>query len=128
MKQCAKALQKIRKAVNCTYKAKMQKNMQSNTQTIAHDTYENRMQNANLEQAKKYINNLVIASPKKQATTQGKSTTLNINASKQQSSTTTSRILSNMQNIALQQASKPGQRRWQDASKSAPNIAKKLKR
>ena len=59
---------------------------------------------------KKYITNLVIASPKKQAKTQGKSPTQNINACDKQSSPKTSSAVKKMRNIALQGESKPGQR------------------
>ena len=63
---------------------------------------------------KKCITNLVIASPKKQATTQGKSPTLNINAYNKQSSSKASIVGKKTHNIALQGESKPGQRRQQD--------------
>ena len=63
---------------------------------------------------KKYITNLVIASPKKHVTTQGKSPTLNINAYNKQSSSKASSVGKKTHNIALQGESKPGQRRQQD--------------
>ena len=44
-------------AGNCTYKAKMQTNMRVNTQTIAHNTYENSMQNAK-QQKQEIMNHL----------------------------------------------------------------------
>lgn len=62
---------------------------------------------------KKCNTNLVIASPKKQATTQGKSPTLNENECNKQSSPTASSVSKKMHNIALQGESKPGQRRQQ---------------
>ena len=52
------------------------KKMQTNTQIIVHNAYQNTVQSAKVKQTNKKCNtNLVIASPKKQATTQGKTPT-----------------------------------------------------
>ena len=63
---------------------------------------------------RKCITNLVIASPKKQSTTQGIRPTLKINACNKQLSSKASSVGAKTHNIVLQGESKPGQRRQQD--------------
>ena len=57
MRECSNTFQKIQQAGNYTYKAKMQTNVHTNTQTIVHDTYENSMQNAK-QQKQEIMHNL----------------------------------------------------------------------
>ena len=52
-KKCTKVLQKIRQARDAHIISKTQKSKQENKQAIAHNTHENRMQNAIVEQSKK---------------------------------------------------------------------------
>ena len=75
-----------------------------------------KMQMCNMQ--KKCITNLVITSPKKQATTQIKSPTLNINAYNKQSSPKASSVGKKIHNIVLQGESKPGQRETTRFSKN----------
>ena len=77
-----------------------------------------KMQMCNMK--KKYITNLVITSPKKQATTQVKSPTLStcINAYNKQSSPKASSVGKKIHNIVLQGESKPGQRETTRFSKN----------
>jgi len=75
-----KSIAKIRQARNYTYKVKMQKNSQSSTQTIVHNTYQKWMQNAEMKQEKKCNTHFAITHPKKTVTTPGKSPTLKVNA------------------------------------------------
>ena len=53
IKQSSKRLQKIRQAFNYIYKAKAQKISQAHKQNIAHNVYENMMQNVKFTKAKK---------------------------------------------------------------------------
>ena len=53
IKQSSKRLQKIRQAFNYIYKAKAQKIIQAHKQNIAHNVYENMMQNVKFTKAKK---------------------------------------------------------------------------
>jgi len=61
-------LQKIGQVENFTYKAKMQKNMQPDTQTNMHNTYQNIVPSAKVKQAKKCITNFAILKAKKTET------------------------------------------------------------
>ena len=75
MKQWAKPLQKIRQVGNCTCKVKMEKKMQTNTQIIVHNPYQNTVQSAKVKQTKKCITDFAVAEQKKTVTTQEKNVT-----------------------------------------------------
>ena len=75
MKQCAKPFQKIRQAGDCTQKGKKPKKMQTNTQIIVHNTYQNTVQSANDTIKKTCITNFALGKQKKTVTVQEKNTT-----------------------------------------------------
>ena len=72
MKKCAKPLQRIRKAGKLTYKLKMQKNMQSDTQINVHNTYQNTVQSAKVKHTKKCTTNFALSKSKKKEIVQKK--------------------------------------------------------